>query len=259
MKLLRWLLGSKKAKTTESVDAETLQPDEDNVIRVPFSKVKPLGLPEGSTIITEPRIPASCIIGNLVFEKKYKEAIDLGLKLLEKTPTDSGVLIHVMDAYFKGRILAPEYLDKSTYYAKQAMLYGHHTGYAELRLARNLERTKCFHQSLQLYKLILDTEGFHFSPHGVGFSIDFEKRRSNALKNLSKATDKETDVLFTPTEIAQILQSVKDNDTREEQQREKEIERERTFEESRKARTEKLRELYKELLNTHKKLDGNPS
>ena len=39
------------------------------------------------------------MLGNMIFEKKYQEAINLGLELLKKTPEDSGVHINLMDAY----------------------------------------------------------------------------------------------------------------------------------------------------------------
>ena len=188
--------------------------EQKKVVTVPISQVTSIPIPEGSTIIAESEIPASCCMGNLVFEKKYQEAIDLGLKLLMQTPNDCGVHINLMDAYFKGRDLSPEYLDKSTYHAKKSILLGHHTGYAEERLAKNLDKAKLYHQSLQLYNLILDNDGFHFSPTGCGNYIDFAKRRETILKKMDKALDTEDDILFTPEEIAKIIQDIKDDDQR---------------------------------------------
>lgn len=190
--------------------------------RISVSKVTPVSIPEGSTVVRESQIPEYCSIGNLVFEKKYKEAVELGLKLLEETPNDAGVLINLMDAYFKGKeATAPDYLEKSTYYAKQAMINGHYTGYAEERLAKNLDKAKLYHQSLQLYNLILETEGFHFSSQGRGNFIDWNHRRESVLKKMDKALDTEEDILFTPEEIAQIIQNIKDNDDRERRQKER--------------------------------------
>lgn len=186
---------------------------------IPISEVAKSSIPEGSTIVAQSDIPASCGMGNLNFEKKYSESIEMGLKLLKETPKDCGVWINLMDAYFKGRALSPDYLEKSTYCAKQAILYGHNTGYAEERLAKNLDKAKKYHQSLQLYNLILDNPEFHFSKGGIGNFIDFAKRRASVLKKMDKATDTEDDVLFTPEEIAQVIQSIKDNDAREEAER----------------------------------------
>lgn len=183
-----------------------------NVATAPISQVTSIPIPEGSTIVAESEIPVSCSMGNLIFEKKYQEAIDLGLKLLEETPDDCGVHINLMDAYFKGRELSPDYLDKSTFHAKKSILLGFHTGYAEERLAKNLDKAKQYHQSLQLYNLILDNKEFHFSPGGCGNSIDFAKRRDAVLKKMDKALDTESDILFTPEEIAQIIQGIKDKD-----------------------------------------------
>ena len=119
-------------------------------------------------IIIQSKVPQSVMLGNMIFEKKYQEAINLGLELLKKTPEDSGVHINLMDAYFKLREQHPDYINKSNYHAKQAIIYGHNTGYAEERLAKNLDKEKKYHLSLQLYNLILNTEGFHFSTHGCG-------------------------------------------------------------------------------------------
>lgn len=146
-------------------------------------------------------------IGSFNFEKRYDEAIRLAEKLLADNPHDSNTHINVMVSYFKSGNI-----EKSTYHAKQAMLYGHHTGYAEERLAINLDKAKLFHQSLQLYSLILDNKAFHFSRCGCGNDIDWGKRRENAQKRLSKALDTENDILFTDAEVAQIIQGIKDAD-----------------------------------------------
>lgn len=171
-------------------------------------------------IVYQSPIPESCSIGNLVYEKKYQEAIDLGLKLLEKSPNDCSIHINLMEAYLKGRELSPEYFDKSTYHAKQSILLGHTSGYAHERLGKNLDKGKKYHQSLQLYNLILDNKEFHFSSHGCGNGIDFGKRRASILAKMDKATDKETDILFTEAEITQILQSIKDEDIRVKEEQE---------------------------------------
>lgn len=137
---------------------------------------------EERIVVARSEVPVSCSLGNLIFERRYQEAIDSGLKLLEKDPEDCMIHINLMDAYFKGRALSPDYFDKSTYYAKQAILYGHNTGYAEDRLAKNLEKLKLYHQSLQLYDLILENKEFHFSQAGIGNKIDFARRRELAKK-----------------------------------------------------------------------------
>lgn len=186
---------------------------------VPISSVSSCAIPEGSSILSQSEIPASCSIGNLIFEKKYAEAIQMGLDLLKQTPNDPGVHINLMEAYFKSRESNPDYFDKSTHHAKLAMLCGHHTGLAEDRLAKNLDKCKLFHQSLQLYNLILDNPGFHFSSHGMGNGIDFNKRREFILKKMDKAADTEADILFTTDEIARIILSVRDNDAAEEAER----------------------------------------
>jgi hypothetical protein len=137
-------------------------------------------------IIIQSKVPQSVMLGNMIFEKKYQEAINLGLELLKKTPEDSGVHINLMDAYFKLREQHPDYINKKKY-----------------------------HLSLQLYNLILNTEGFHFSTHGCGNIIDWEKRRKNIIKNMDKATDKENDILFTEDEISKIIKTIYNDDIKE--------------------------------------------
>lgn len=170
---------------------------------------------EERIVVAKSGASVSCSLGNLIFEKKYQEAIESGLRLLEKDPEDCMIHINLMDAYFKGRALSPDYFDKSTYHAKQAILYGHNTGYAEDRLAKNLEKLKLYHQSLQLYDLILENKEFHFSQAGISNSIDFARRRELAKKKMDKALDTPSDILFTPQEVIQIIQSIKDKDARE--------------------------------------------
>lgn len=59
----------------------------------------------------------------------------------------------------------------------------------------------------------------------MGNGIDFNKRRENVLKKMDKAADSDADILFTPEEIAQIIQSIKDNDAEEEAKRRASAER----------------------------------
>lgn len=148
-------------------------------------------------------------MGNKVFHKDYQGAIDDGLRALESAPEDPMVHINLMDAYYRGRDISPEHIDKSTEHAKLAMLNGHHTGLAEYRLAINLEKKKFYHQALQLYNLILNTPGFHFSQHGMGNDIDFILRKTKAIAKLPKALDKETDLLFTEEKVFHMIQGIR--------------------------------------------------
>ena len=170
-------------------------------------------LASDENIVSESEVPAYLKIGNLEYEKKYQEAIDYGLDLLQQTPMDCGAHVNLMVAYFKARKENPEYLGKSTYHARLAILYGHHTGYAEERLAKNLDRAKCYHQSIQLYDLIL-REDYHFTPHGCGNKEMFAKRREVVLQKMDKAKDLATDCLFSEEEIDLILQGIREDDER---------------------------------------------
>jgi len=53
-------------------------------VMVNISSVAKNNIPANTKIIVESHIPAYCSIGNLVYEKKYHEAIELGEKLLDE-------------------------------------------------------------------------------------------------------------------------------------------------------------------------------
>lgn len=223
MNFLKKIFGKKESTQSDMKIEDTPHIESEaaasQIQTIPISSVNPSVIPEGKTVISQSEIPAFCSIGSLIFEKKYAEAIELGLGILSQKPNDPGVHINLMEAYFKSRETNTEYFDKSTYHAKRAMLCGHHTGLAEDRLAKNLNKRKLYHQSIQLYNLILDNPEFHFSTHGMGNGIDFNKRRESILKKMDKAEDTEADILFTSKEIALIIQSVRDNDAAEEASR----------------------------------------
>lgn len=212
MGLFDWLSG-KKRDIVEDLATSIPTPTQDKVLAT-ISEVNPAGIPEGITVVAESKIPASCNLGNLNFEKNYQKAIDEGLKLLEQTPNDVGVHINLMVSYFKARDIDPTYLDKCTYHAKQAILYGHNTGYAEDRLIKNLIKAKLFHQAVQLCDIVL-MDDFQFSAHAMGNKEEYVSRRAKLILKLPKSLDTASDSLFTPEEIKQIIQSIKDNDERE--------------------------------------------
>ena len=179
----------------------------------PVSEVTAHHTIEQSSIVTQSEIPASTKIGNLTFDKQYESAIQEGLRQLKKNPNDAGVHINLMVAYFKARETNPDYFDRSSYHAKMAILNGHHTGYAEDRLAKNLDKQKKYHQTIQLCDLVL-RDDFHFTEHGCGNAIDFSTRKGIAQQRINKASDNENDLLFTPEEIEQIISDIKKIDVR---------------------------------------------
>lgn len=151
-------------------------------------------------IVSQSEMPDYCNVGNLVFEKKYNEAIELGEKLLFSNPNSAGAHINLMDAYFKARKENETYLDLSTYHAKQAIIYGHNTGYAHNRLVINLEKNKLIFQAIQLCDIVL-SERYHFSPHGCGKKEDFLFKKEKLKYKINTAKDNELSKLFTDKEI----------------------------------------------------------
>ena len=186
----------------KGVSGETLQEKE---VMVGITSVIKDRLSEGTQIIAESKIPAFCIIGNLIFEKKYHEAIELGNKLLRQTPHSEGVHVNLMDAYFRVRNEIPAFYDKCIVHAKLAMLYGHNTGYVQERLAISLEKQGKINQAIQICNIIL-SDKFQFSSHGCGDKEEFKKRKERLFNKIDRAIDKEDDTLFTTDEISKILE-----------------------------------------------------
>lgn len=184
---------------------------ENKEVMINISSVSKDNISSNSEIIYSSEIPEYCSIGNLIFEKRYHEAIELGKKLLEKTPYSPGVHVNVMDAYFKLRNENPFFLDKSIEHAKLAMLYGHNTGYVQERLAINLEKRGKINQSLQVCNIVL-MDQFHFSTHGCGNKDDFAKRKEKLLKKQEKSIDSEASVLFTNEEILFLIEQIRIED-----------------------------------------------
>ena len=162
---------------------------------------------ENITIYAQSEIPESCLIGNLIFEKKYKEAIELGNNLLKNTSENSGIHVNLMDAYFKSRDVNSEYFSLSTFHAKRAMIYGHNTGYVQKRLIINLEKERYFYQAIQLCDIIL-SDNFNFSSHGCGNSDDYYSRKAKLLLKLPNSVDTKNDKLFTDDELTIIYNNI---------------------------------------------------
>lgn len=171
---------------------------------IPINKVLKI---DNENIVYSSEIPESISMGELIFDKKYEEAISLGNKLLQKDPKDYGVHINLMEAYFKARNNDPSYFDLSTFHAKQAVIYGHNTGLAQQRLVINLEKGLKIHQAIQLCDIIL-SDKFHFSLHGFGSKEEYTNRKVRLVKKLDKAIDTENDRLFTKEEVILIYDNL---------------------------------------------------
>lgn len=165
----------------------------------------------GKNIVYASPIPKTVDIGNFIFEKRYKEAIEMGRDLLSDcTDYNYEKMIHInlMQAYFYIRLEKPEYFDSSTYHAKQAVICGHNTGLAQERLAINLEKTGDVNQAIQLCNIII-SPNFHFSKHGFGTKDSFKVRHAKLIKKITKGGDSSTDILFTAYEKELIFERSK--------------------------------------------------
>lgn len=166
------------------------------------------------SVICASEIPANTRIGNLVFEKRYEEAIALGYELLKKTPKSAGVHVNLMEAYFKARSLDESYYDKCTEHARLAMLYGHNTGLVQKRLVINLTKDKKIHQAIQICDIVLSDE-FHFSKHGCASKDEFAQKKSKLIQQIEKSHDNKDSIVFSKSEIQEILFHIKENDKQE--------------------------------------------
>lgn len=151
-------------------------------------------------------------LGNLIFERKYDEAIELGNKMLLNCESDyaSACMIHInlMQSYFKDRSGNESYFDLSTHHAKQAMICGHNTGLAQERLIINLEKQGHIHKAINLCNIIL-SKRFSFSKHGCGSKDDFTNRKEKLMSKLSKAKDSKTDLLFAMDELELMYSNIR--------------------------------------------------
>lgn len=166
----------------------------------------------------ESQIPAYCNIGNLNYEKKYSEAIELGNNLLKVTPQSAGVHVNLMDSYLKMKDEDPSYLEKSTEHARLAMLYGHNTGYVQKRLAINLEKLGKIYQAMQVCDIVLMNR-FHFSRHGCGTKEEFIKRKTTLEKKITKAIDKDNRMIFSKEDISYMLNQIRLDEINEKKER----------------------------------------
>lgn len=222
MNLFKKLFGNSSTPQKDSREKEVM---------VNISSVSTKDLPSNSKIIAESEIPEYCSIGNLVYEKKYKEAIELGKKLLVETPKSAGVHVNLMDAYFKARNENPTFYDKHIEHAKFAMLYGHNTGYVQKKLAIGLEKQKKIHQAIQICNIVLN-DNFHFSRHGSGDKNEFKIRKEKLLKKIKNSEDNKESTVFTNDEINNIIQQIKQDEERIKQEK---IEHDKKMEQLRKS------------------------
>ncbi|WPR75000.1 hypothetical protein [Algoriphagus sp. NG3] len=199
MNIIRKLFGEKSNSSRE--------PE----VMVNISSISNINLPSNYKIAAESQIPAFCSIGNLIFEKKYIEAINLGKILLKETPYSAGVHVNLMEAYFKARKENSTFYNKSIEHARLAMLYGHNTGYVQKKLVIGLEKQRKIYQAIQACNIIL-SEDFHFSRHGCGNMVEFANRKTRLLTKVPNSLDDENSSLFTESEISYIIKQIQEDD-----------------------------------------------
>lgn len=146
--------------------------------------------------VVESSVPASCVIGNMVLNNEYDNAILNGEKILSECPDDYFAHCNLMVSLYKvGDI------EKCNKEAKLAIIKGHHTGFCENRLSINLYKQKKYHQVIQLSDVLENSR--------VGLLFDdVHKRKLRALKHIKEALDTEHDILFTEKEKEELYENV---------------------------------------------------
>lgn len=139
---------------------------------------------------------------NLIFNRKYNEAIQIFESLLIDQKPNHSQLAHIhislMQAYFKIRSQGIDFLDKCNIHAKQSMLNGHNTGYAAKRLLINLTKQGQISQAMEVCKLIVGP-GYKLSRHGMN-KVDFSERLDKLRKKHPDAENQDSEKFFTDEE-----------------------------------------------------------
>lgn len=159
---------------------------------------------DNNMIVASSKVPASLMLGDLIFEKKYDEALKLGEELLKKDAFSPMLNCNMMVLYYKLRKQDNQNVAKAIECARIAIMKGHNTGYCQQRLSVMLKKQKFYHKALQLCDVVL-SDNFKFSAHGCGTKNDFSQRRDFFAQHILKAQDKPEDILFTNEEVNEIF------------------------------------------------------
>ena len=169
------------------------------------------GIPENKVVYSS-QMPMYIKMANLIYGKKYEDAIKIGKDLVEVCPPEdheylSMIHINLMLAYFKSKDTNPDHLELSTYHAKQSMLYGHNTGYVQERLVINLEKSNKIYQAIQVCDIIL-SDGFSFGNNTRNSKNDFLKRREKLFKKVQDSADSPGSRIFDNNEVLEIFNNI---------------------------------------------------
>lgn len=153
---------------------------------------------QGKEVVQSSNIPKYIDAGNLIYEKKYDEAIKQLLEDLNMSNNihyNSMVHINLMVAYFHIKDI-----DNCNYHAKQALICGHNTGMAAERLIINLSKEKRYEAALQVCNM-MTSPSFYYKPKSKYNSQTFEERKEKIIKHLTQDTEELKDSYFSKEEI----------------------------------------------------------
>lgn len=151
-------------------------------------------------LIYESPTPEHCSIGNLIQEKRYEEAIRLGVRLLDEGYKDKAmVYMNLMVAYTKIKDN-----DNALKCAKLAILSGHLTGMAFERAAILFEKSNKYGAAIEICQMVLNPN-FYFSLYAG--NDERKKEFMHRLERLQKRNDKanDTSCFLTPKQQENII------------------------------------------------------
>ncbi|MFW5879924.1 MAG: hypothetical protein ACOCUV_03780 [bacterium] len=158
-------------------------------------------------------VPDYISSANKIHEKRYDEAIVELKEQLDNTPQDNAAdlaMIHInlLQAYFKSRNENPDHFDLSTHHAKEALKYGHNTGFAADRIIINLEKQKRYNHAIEVCEVLISNE-YHILQNSKRTKETYVEKLEKLKNKLEKHGDKNSENFFSEEEKIMIINNSK--------------------------------------------------
>ena len=140
-------------------------------------------------------------LAHLVQAKRFDEAKTLAHRLYCNDGNNSQVCINLMELYYK----LHDY-NNAIFFAKQAMLNGHNTGYAAKRLCITLNKEKRYSAIINVCNAVLNIR-YHFNCKTN--KDEFYKRKERALSKIDDASER--DIIFTEDDFEFMVNKINTN------------------------------------------------
>lgn len=140
-------------------------------------------------------------LAHLIQAKQFDEAKILALRLYCNNGDNPQVCINLMELFYK----LNDY-DNTIFFAKQAMLNGHNTGYAAKRLCIILNKAKRYSAIVNVCNAVLNIR-YHFNCKTN--KSEFYKRKERALSKIDDASER--DIIFTDKDFDFMVNKIDTN------------------------------------------------